>query len=143
MQCSPAAALKLKTISDTVFPLLQVAQDKKEMIKNVIKQLNTKIEQKQQAVAAAAQTDAVHMARMKEVHYVPLNRLTVLCHCFQIQVAKTQVKGKLDELLAEKGELEGKLQQLESGSGDLHKRRQSITRTFEEELPQKKWIVKL
>ena len=113
------------------------------MIKNVIKQLNTKIEQKQQAVAAAAQTDAVHMARMKEVHYVPLNRLTVLCHCFQIQVAKTQVKGKLDELLAEKGELEGKLQQLESGSGDLHKRRQSITRTFEEELPQKKWIVKL
>ena len=68
MQCSPAAALKLKTISDTVFPLLQVAQDKKEMIKNVIRQLNTKIEQKQQSVAAAAQTDAVHMARMKEVH---------------------------------------------------------------------------
>ena len=53
------------------------------------------------------------------------------------------MKGKLDELLAEKGELEGKLQQLESGSGDLHKRRQSITRTFEEELPQKKWIIKL
>ena len=46
----------------------QIAQDKKEMIKNVIRQLNTKIEQKQQSVAAAAQTDAVHMARMKEVH---------------------------------------------------------------------------
>ena len=61
----------------------------------------------------------------------------------QIQVCKTQVKGKLDELLAEKTELEANLQQLESGSGDLSKRRQGITRTFEEELPQKKWIVKL
>ncbi len=61
----------------------------------------------------------------------------------QIQVSKSQVKGKLDEMLAEKTELEAKLQQLECGSGDLNKRRQSITRTFEEELPQKKWIVKL
>jgi hypothetical protein len=38
------------------------------MIKNVIRQLNVKIEQKQQAVAAAAQTDVAHMTRMKEVH---------------------------------------------------------------------------
>ena len=49
----------------------------------------------------------------------------------------------MDELLAEKTQLEAKLQQLDIGSGDLSKRRQSITRTFEEELPQKKWIVKL
>ena len=117
------------------------------MIKNVIRQLNTKIEQKQQAVAAAQQTDATHMARMKEVNktHARFNAIlpTFSCMSPQIQVSKTQVKGKLDELLAEKAELEGKLQQLESGSGDLSKRRQSITRTFEEELPQKKWIVKL
>ena len=118
------------------------------MIKNVIRQLNTKIEQKQQAVAAAAQTDATHMARMKEARKQTKLKLdTTLSSfsflCSQIQVSKTQVKGKLDEMLAEKTELEAKLQQLESGSGDLSKRRQSITRTFEEELPQKKWIVKL
>jgi hypothetical protein len=47
---------------------MQIALEKKEMIKNVIRQLNTKIEQKQQAVAAAAQTDATHMARMKEAN---------------------------------------------------------------------------
>jgi hypothetical protein len=130
-----------------IFTLLQIAQDKKEMIKNVIRQLNTKIEQKQLAVAAAAQTDATHMTRMKEVARSPVpaaaHNPSHLIHRFQIQVSKTQVKGKLDELLAEKTELEAKLQQLESGSGDLSKRRQSITRTFEEELPQKKWIVKL
>jgi hypothetical protein len=43
------------------------------MIKNVIKQLNVKIEQKQQAVAAAAQTDATHMARIKEVNHTALS----------------------------------------------------------------------
>ncbi len=41
------------------------------MIKNVIRQLNTKIEQKQLAVAAAAQTDATHLARIKDVSYFP------------------------------------------------------------------------
>jgi hypothetical protein len=54
------------------FFLFQIAQDKKEMIKNVIRQLNTKIEQKQLAVAAAAQTDATHMTRMKEVASSPV-----------------------------------------------------------------------
>lgn len=126
---------------------MQIAQEKKEMIKNVIRQLNTKIEQKQQAVAAAQQTDATHMARMKEANKTHA-RFNAIHTTFsrmspQIQVSKTQVKSKLDEMLAEKTELEAKLQQLESGSGDLSKRRQSITRTFEEELPQKKWIVKL
>ncbi len=56
------------TLSLYVALVRQIAEDKKEMIKNVIRQLNAKIEQKQQAVAAAAQTDVTHMARMKEVN---------------------------------------------------------------------------
>jgi cell division protein FtsB len=84
------------------------------------------------------------MARMKEVNArLRISVLIFRSSRVQIQVSKAQVKGKLDELLAEKTDLEAKLQLLESGSGELNKRRQSIARTFDEELPQKKWIVKL
>ncbi len=57
----------------SIYPcsVLQIAQDKREMIKNVIRQLNAKIEQKQHSVAAAAQTDAAHMTRIKEVQWSP------------------------------------------------------------------------
>ncbi len=62
--CSP---FSLTIMNTHLWFVLQIAQDKKEMIKNVIRQLNAKIEQKQHSVAAAAQSDAAHMTRIKEV----------------------------------------------------------------------------